>query len=97
MIKLLSLDEILELCKSSPEQAVFDWKIDFVLPKDQEKQGELIKDITAIANAISSSPGYTVGIRFIQNFPTLRLLVRPLKLQLGKSYVSNIWQFYSGR
>lgn len=58
MIKQLSLDEVLELCKTSPEQAVFDWKSDFTLPKDHEKQGELIKDITAIANAISSSPGF---------------------------------------
>jgi predicted HTH transcriptional regulator len=60
MISKLSLDEILKLIQMKPEQAVFDWKVDFEIPNDPEKQGELIKDVTAIANAITLSPGFIV-------------------------------------
>lgn len=58
MIKTLTFDEVITLVKSTPEQAVFDWKIDFVLPIDDEKRGELVKDLAAVANAISSSYGF---------------------------------------
>jgi len=60
MFRKLSLDEILELVKSSPEQALFDWKTDFELPNNPEKQSEIIKDIAAIANSASLSPGYII-------------------------------------
>lgn len=42
------------------EQAVFDWKSNFVTPSDDEKRGELIKDLAAVANACSSSDGFIV-------------------------------------
>lgn len=60
MIRKLSLDEVLKLIKMSPEQTVFDWKTDFVVPNNQDKQSEIIKDVTAIANSISLSPGFIV-------------------------------------
>lgn len=60
MINTLTVDQVLQLVKSTPEQAVFDWKSDFVLPNDDEKRGEFIKDLSAIANACSSSYGFIV-------------------------------------
>jgi predicted HTH transcriptional regulator len=60
MIQMLTIDEILELLKKTPEQAVYDWKSDFIPPSDQEKQGELLKDLTAIANSSPLSPGFIV-------------------------------------
>jgi predicted HTH transcriptional regulator len=58
MIRQLTVDEILGLVKSAPEQAVLDWKTDFVVPADDEKRGELLKDICAVANAVSGSYGF---------------------------------------
>lgn len=58
MIRKLSIEQIRELLIATPEQAVFDWKVDFVLPSTAEAQGELIKDVTGIANALTSAPGY---------------------------------------
>ena len=58
MITSLTIDEILQFLKNTPEQAVFDWKQDFVLPNDDEKKGELIKDIVAVANASVLSYGF---------------------------------------
>ena len=58
MITALTIDEILSLLSCTPEQATFDWKRDFVTPSDDEKKGELIKDICAIANASPLSNGY---------------------------------------
>jgi hypothetical protein len=58
MIKTLTFDEVITLAKSTPEQAVFDWKVDFTLPNDDEKRGEFLKDLTAVANGISSSYGF---------------------------------------
>jgi hypothetical protein len=43
--------QIVEVLQSTPEQALFDWKKDFVEPKDDNSRGELVKDISAIANA----------------------------------------------
>ncbi len=60
MITMLTIDEIIALLKSAPEQAVFDWKIDFPLPTDDEKRGEIIKDIAAIANASPLSYGFII-------------------------------------
>jgi len=58
MITMLTIDEIIEFLAKTPEQAVFDWKSDFTLPNDDEKRGELIKDIAAIANAAALSHGF---------------------------------------
>lgn len=60
MISALNIDEIISLVKSAPEQTAFDWKRDFVPPKDNEKRGEIIKDIVAIANASPLSYGFIV-------------------------------------
>lgn len=60
MITALTIDEILQLLSQTPEQAAFDWKKDFVSPNDDDKRGELIKDICAIANASPLSYGYIV-------------------------------------
>jgi predicted HTH transcriptional regulator len=60
MIRQLTVDEILDLVRSAPEQAVFDWKFDFSLPKDDDSRGELVKDIAAIANAAASSYGFII-------------------------------------
>jgi Putative DNA-binding domain len=58
MITALTVDEILQLLKTSPEQAVFDWKQDFLHPSTDDARGELIKDIAAIANASALSEGF---------------------------------------
>lgn len=60
MIGKLTIDEVINLVKKTPEQTAFDWKVDFVIPNDDEKKGEFIKDLTAIANACSSSDGFIV-------------------------------------
>jgi hypothetical protein len=58
MINMLTIDEIIKIVKSTPEQAAFDWKTDFIEPNDDEKRGEVIKDISAIANASPLSYGF---------------------------------------
>lgn len=58
MITALSIDEIVQFLKTTPEQAPFDWKMDFVPPSDDDKRGELIKDIAAVANASALSHGF---------------------------------------
>ena len=58
MITALTIDEILHFLAKTPEQAVFDWKQDFVSPTDDDARGELIKDIAAIANASALSYGF---------------------------------------
>lgn len=60
MITQLTIDEIVNLVKCTPEQNVLDWKVDFPVPDNDEKRGEIIKDITAIANATASSYGFIV-------------------------------------
>lgn len=60
MMKTLTIEEVIQLVTKTPEQAVFDWKRDFLIPNDDEKKGEFIKDIAAIANACSSSYGFIV-------------------------------------
>ena len=60
MIRQLTIDEIVDLVKTAPEQATFDWKTDFSPPKDDESRGEIIKDIAAIANAATSSYGFVI-------------------------------------
>ena len=58
MITALTIDEIIQFLTSTPEQAVFDWKLDFIHPTNDEARGELIKDIAAIANASVLSYGF---------------------------------------
>jgi predicted HTH transcriptional regulator len=53
----LTIDNVIELVRKTPEQAIFDWKTDFVVPNDDDKRGEFIKDLDAIANACASSYG----------------------------------------
>jgi hypothetical protein len=60
MINTLTIDNVIELVTKTPEQAVFDWKVDFVIPNDDEKRGEFIKDLDAFANAITSTYGFVV-------------------------------------
>lgn len=36
MISALNIDKIISLVKSAPEQTAFDWKSDFVQPKDDD-------------------------------------------------------------
>ncbi|QOY87862.1 AlbA family DNA-binding domain-containing protein [Paludibaculum fermentans] len=60
MMNTLTIDNLIELVTKAPEQAVFDWKTDFVLPNDDEKRGEIIKDLDALANAITSSYGFVI-------------------------------------
>ena len=60
MIIKLTINEIIKLIKSSPEQAIFDWKVDFTIPNTDENRGEIIKDIVAIANAAALSYGFII-------------------------------------
>ena len=60
MIQTLTIDQVIAFAKSTPEQTAFDWKADFVVPNDEEKRGEFIKDLAAIANASPSSYGFIV-------------------------------------
>lgn len=60
MITKLTIDEVIKLATSKPEQAVFDWKVDFVVPSDDEKRGEVLKDIAAIANSSPLSYGFLI-------------------------------------
>lgn len=50
MIEKLSIDEILKILKKTPEQALFDWKSDFKLPRTEDEKSELVKDVLAISN-----------------------------------------------
>jgi hypothetical protein len=59
-MQTLTIEQVVHLVKSTPEQAVFDWKTDFVVPNDDEKRGEFLKDLSAIANACASSYGFIV-------------------------------------
>lgn len=57
-MQTITIEQAIELAKAKPEQAVFDWKVDFVPPNDVEKRGEFLKDLSAIANACASTPGF---------------------------------------
>ncbi|HMM76131.1 MAG TPA: ATP-binding protein [Gammaproteobacteria bacterium] len=58
MISALSIDEVLALIRNAPEQPVLDCKREFVVPDTDEKRGELLKDIAAVANAAALSHGF---------------------------------------
>ena len=57
MQRRLTTDEIVALLDDHPEQALFDWKRDFTLPKTTEAKAEFIKDVTALANAAAFHHG----------------------------------------
>lgn len=77
MMKTLTIDEVIELVTKTPEQAVFDWKRDFVVPSDDDKRGEFIKDLAAVANACASSYGFIVyGVSPGSNDPILGITHR---------------------
>lgn len=60
MMNTLTIDQVMDLVTKTPEQAVFDWKADFPIPSDDQRRGEFIKDLDAVANACSSSYGFIV-------------------------------------
>jgi hypothetical protein len=45
VIERLSLEGILHVLGSKPEQPVFDWKRTFESPKDEVAKGEFVKDV----------------------------------------------------
>ena len=58
MLRQLTVDEIVQVLKTTPEQRTFDWKSDLNLNTDSAKRSELVKDVVAIANATTTSPGF---------------------------------------
>jgi len=62
VIEKLSLDEIVRMLGSTPEQPVFDWKRMFTPPRDETAKGEFVKDVMAVANgtAFARSPGFVL-------------------------------------
>ncbi len=50
-MKTFTIEQITDVVKLTPEQACFDWKRDFVVPNDDEKRGEFLKDLSAVANS----------------------------------------------
>lgn len=56
MVTQLTLQQIVGILKKTPEQALFDWKIDLCAKKG--KRYEFIKDISAIANGTMQHNGY---------------------------------------
>jgi len=59
-MQTLTIDQVLEVVKLTPEMAVFDWKRDFAAPNDDDKRGEFLKDLSAIANACTTTYGLIV-------------------------------------
>jgi predicted HTH transcriptional regulator len=59
-MQTLTIEQILEVVKLTPEKAVFDWKRDFVPPVDDYKRGEFLKDVSAIANACTNNYGLII-------------------------------------
>jgi len=57
---MLTIDEIVKMLSTMPEQGAFDWKSDFTLPRNDGEKGEIIKDIAAIANASPLSYGFII-------------------------------------
>jgi hypothetical protein len=57
MIEKLTLDVIASIVKTTPEQAVFDWKQDFRAPRDDDAKGEVVKDVMAVANGTAFTHG----------------------------------------
>jgi hypothetical protein len=60
IMQTLNADQVARLVKSMPEKTAFDWKTDFTLLQDDEKKGEFLKDLSAIANACVDSCGFII-------------------------------------
>lgn len=62
MIRALQLDQVRALVTSTPEQPVFDWKVDFEPLTSDEAKSEFVKDAIAIANgtALTRGEGFVV-------------------------------------
>lgn len=62
VIEKLSLDTIVQMIGSTPEQPVFDWKRTFAPPRDEMARGEFVKDVMAVANgtAFTRSRGFVL-------------------------------------
>lgn len=59
MLKKLTIKEIVEIIKNTPEQCILDWKSDLNFANTtEEKKSEIIKDIVAITNATTTGPGF---------------------------------------
>jgi hypothetical protein len=61
VIQKLSLEEIVQVLGSTPEQPVFDWKRTFAPPRDEDAKGEFVKDVMAVANATA----FTRSVGFV--------------------------------
>jgi len=59
-MQTLTIDQVLEVVRLTPEKAVFDWKRDFVVPSDDDRRGEFLKDLAAIANACTTTYGFII-------------------------------------
>ena len=57
VVQKLTLDDVVRVLKQTPEQCVFDWKRDLSWD-DDNKKSEIVKDIAAVANATTTSPGF---------------------------------------
>jgi len=53
----LRVDSVIELVTKTPKQPIFDWKTDIVIPNDDEKRGDFMKDLDPFVNAIGSTYG----------------------------------------
>jgi len=62
VIAKLTLDEIVQMLGSTPEQPVFDWKRTFAPPRDENAKAEFVKDVMAVANgtAFTRTPGFVL-------------------------------------
>lgn len=57
VIRELTLDEVVALFTSTPEQPVYDWKGTFRPPRrDEVAKGEFVKDVMAVANGTRILP-----------------------------------------
>jgi predicted HTH transcriptional regulator len=59
-VQTVTVDQVLEVVRLTPEKAIFDWKRDFVVPNDDDKRGEFLKDLSAIANACTTTYGFII-------------------------------------
>jgi len=57
MIQKLTPEEVVKVLKGAPEQGIFDWKRDMSWEGD-DKKSEVVKDIVAVANGTTASPGF---------------------------------------
>lgn len=74
MIEKLEGSTVLEIIRKLPEQSKYDCKSDLILGTDDQKS-ELVKDVTAIANAHGQETGYLFyGVDLRQADPVVGLM-----------------------